>query len=132
MEFDYYDSCLLTAVCMTAGTEKGADLEAIISYIDHVDHSIIAWKEVSSGLIKLKHIGAVMIKDKKVFLSGKFDAWWPGYYQNKRRLSDLKLIDEVSGYLDKTFASSPDPHHDEKIEITEKDLLMALKAYKKS
>ena len=115
---------------MTAGSKNGADLKTIIAYIDYVDHSIISWKELSAGLIKLMKIGAVIEKNKKLFLSGKFKAWWIRYNQNKKSLTVLKQVDNVNGYLDKTYSAIRDHVHHKKIELTERDFLQALKEYK--
>ena len=115
---------------MTAGSKNGTGLRAIIAYIDYVDHSIISWKELSNGLTRLMNIGAVIEKNKKLFLSGKFKTWWLSYYQNKKGLAVLKQVDDVNGYLDKTYSAIRDHQHT-KIELTENDFLMALKEYKK-
>lgn len=130
MKFNYYDSCLLTAICLTAGNKNGTDLKGIISYIDYLDHSIITWHEVSSGLSKLKKIGAVTERNQHLFLSGKFNKWWTRTYLNKKNISAVKRVDEVNEYLDKTYSATQGNHKAVKIKFSEEDFNAALKEYK--
>ena len=130
MKFNYYDSCLLTAICLTAGNKNGTDLKGIISYIDYLDHSIITWNEVSSGLSKLKKIGAITEKDQHLFLSAKFNKWWTKTYLTKKNIRAAKQVDEVNEYLDKTYSATQGNHTVVKIKLSEEDFHAALKEYK--
>ena len=115
---------------MAASSETGADLKAIIAYIDHVDHSIISWAELFNGLNKLKSIGAITEKNKKIFLSKQFNDWWLKKYQTIRRFNALKQVEEIDAYLDKTYSAIRDHHKNQKISLIEDDLLKAIKEYK--
>ena len=130
MEFNYYDSCLLTAICTGADNENGTDLKDIIAYIDYIDHSIITWTELFNGLLKLKRIKAVREKEKKLFPEKEFREWWLKKYENKKRIYISKQVAEVNVYLNKTYSSIPDHAENIQIELTEEDFHSALEGYK--
>jgi hypothetical protein len=116
---------------MTASSETGADLKTIIAYIDYVDHSIISWAELFNGLNKLKSIGAINEKNKKIFLTKKFNAWWLKKYQTIRRFNVLKQVEEIDAYLDKTYSAIRDLHKNPEMSLIEEDdFLQAIKEYK--
>ncbi len=129
MKFGYYDSCLFLSICMA--DEGGADLKGMIAFIDYADHSIINWKELRSGLVRLKVIGAVNETDKKVFLAKPFKAWWQKVFRNSQRKTISKQVEEITEYLNTTYSTIGASRRISRTKFTEAAFIKALKEYGK-
>jgi hypothetical protein len=131
MTFEYSDAWLLEAVKFSENGDKGATLTDIVQAADYINHTIITNSEFAAGTRKLKSIGLLIEKDKRLQTTDKFKEWWTKKYGEKSRISVLTALDEIEKYLNNNFGTIEESTTKIKTEITDANLDKATKEYLK-
>ena len=129
MTFEYSDAWLLQAIRLSEHDDKGATLTDIIKTGDFTNRAIFMYSELTTGTRKLKSIGLITERDKRLFTTDKLREWWTKKFEGKRKIGIHKGMDEILKYLNKTYGTV-----DEQIietEITKQDLDKSAKEYSK-
>jgi len=129
MTFENSDAWLLQSIKFSENGDKGATLTDIVQAADYINHAIITNSEFTTGTRKLKSIGLVTEKDKRLRTTDKFNEWWTKKYGQKSRISALKTMDDIEKYLNKNFGTADEPTTEMKTEITDADLDKSAKDY---
>jgi hypothetical protein len=129
MTFRYSDAWLLEAIKFSENGDKGSTLTDIVQAADNINHAILTNSEFTTGTRKLKSIGLIIEKDKRLRTTDKFKEWWTKKYEQKSRISALKAMEEIEKYLNKNFGTVEEPSTEIKTEITDADLNKATKDY---
>lgn len=129
MTFEYSDAWLLLAIKFSENGSNGATVSGIIQAADHINHAIITNSEFTTGTIKLKSIGLITEKEKRLRTTAKFNEWWKKKHGQKTRISVAKSIDDIEKYLNKSFGKADEPMREIKTEITDEDLDKSIKEY---
>jgi hypothetical protein len=129
MTFEYSDAWLLEAIKFSENGDKGATLTDIVQAADYINHAVLTNSEFATGTRKLKTIGLVIEKDKRLQTTDKFKEWWTKKYGQKNRISVLKAMEEIEKYLNKDFETIVEPSTKIRTEITEADFDKATKEY---
>jgi len=122
MKFEYTDAWLLEAIKLSETRDQGATLTDIIQAADHINHAIMTNSEFANGTRKLKNLGLIIEKDKKLQTTDKFNEWWTKKYGLKSRFSVLKAMEEIEKYLNKNYGTIEDSTKRIDTEITDADL----------
>jgi len=131
MKFEYSDAWLLEAIKLAETGDKGATLTDIIQTADYINHAIMTNSEFTTGTRKLKNLGLIIEKDKKLKTTDKFNEWWTKKYGQKSRFSLLKAMEEIETYLNKNYGTIEDSTKGIDTEITNSDLDRATAGYHK-
>lgn len=131
MKFEYSDAWLLEAIKLSETGDKGATLTDIIKTADYINHAIMTNSEFATGTRKLKNLGLIIEKGKKLKTSDKFNEWWTKKYGQKTRFSVLKAMEEIEKYLNKNYRTIEDSTKRIDTEITDEDLDRATAEYHK-
>ncbi len=131
MKFEYSDAWLLEAIVLAETRDKGATLTDIIQAADFINHAIMTNSEFATGTRKLKNIGLIIERDKKLQTTDKFTEWWTKMYGQKSRFSVLTAMDEIEKYLNKNYGTIEDSTNGIDTEITDVDLDRAAAEYHK-
>jgi len=131
MKFEYSDAWLLEAIKLSEIGDKGATLTNIILASDYINHAIMTNSEFVTGTKKLKKIGLIIEKDKKLKTTDKFNEWWTKTYGQKSRFGVLKAMEEIEKYLNKTYGTIDNSLKGISTEITDIDLDRATVEYHK-
>ena len=129
MKFELSDAWLLEAIKLSENGGKGATLTDIIQAADYINHAILTNSEFSTGTRKLKIVGLITKKNKRLQTTNKFNEWWTKKYRQKSRISVLKAMENIEKYLNRSFGTIEEPSTEIKTEITEADLDKATKEY---
>ena|SRR5882672_3179885 len=105
MTFEYSDAWLLQSIKLSENGDKGATLIDIIQAADYINHAILTNSEFTTGTKKLKSIGLITEKDKRLETTDKFNEWWTKRYGQKNRISVLKTLEEIEKYLNKNYGT---------------------------
>jgi hypothetical protein len=131
MKFGYSDAWLLEAIKLSETRDKGATLTDIIQAADYINHAIMTNSEFATGTRKLKNLGLIIEKDKKLQTTDKFNEWWTKKYGQKSRFSILKAMEEIEKYLNKNYETIEDSTKGKDTEITDADFDRATAEYHK-
>ena len=129
MTFEYSDAWLLEAIKLSENGDKGSTLTGIVQAADYINHAILTNSEFTTGTRKLKSIGLIIEKDKRLQTTDKFKEWWTKKYGQKSRISVLKAMEDIEKYLNGSFGTIEEPSTEIKTEITDADLDKATKEY---
>jgi len=129
MTFEYSDAWLLQAIRLSEQGDKGATLTDIVATGDFTNRAIFMYSELTSGTRKLKSIGLIIERDKRLFTTDKLQEWWTKIFEGKRKIGIHKGMDEILKYLNKTYATAEEQITD--TEITKQDLDKSTKEYSK-
>ncbi len=129
MKFDYADAWLLGAIKLSESGDKGATLLGIIQAADYINHAIMTNLEFVTGTRRLKNIGLIIEKDKRLRTSDSFNEWWIKKYGPKSRMSIQKAIEEVEKYLKAQYGIMEEPTTDTQTEIADADWDKARREY---
>ena len=129
MKFEYLDAWLLEAIKLSEDGDKGAALTNIIQAADYINHAVMTNSEFAMGARKLKSLGLIIEKDKRLQTTDKFNEWWTKKYGQKSRFSILKAMENIERYLVKNFGAIEEPLREIMTEITDADLDKATKEY---
>jgi hypothetical protein len=129
MIFEYSDAWLLQAIRLSEQDDKGATLTDIVKTGDFTNRSIFSYSELTSGTRKLKSIGLITERDKRLFTTEKLREWWTKKFEGKRKIGIHKGMDETLKYLNKTYATAEEQIT--KTEITKQDLDKSTREYSK-
>ena len=129
MTFDYSDAWLLQAIKFSESEEQGATLTHVIKAADYIDHAILTYLEFSVGTKKLKSIGLIIEKDKRLQTTKQFKEWWTKKYEGKSRIVMLKVMAEIKNYLDKNFMTINEQMTEINTEFTESDFNNSVSEY---
>lgn len=102
MKFKYSDAWLLEAIKLSEIGRKGTTLTDIIHSTDYINHAIITNSEFVTGTRKLKRLGLIIEKDKRLQTTDRFNEWWAKKYGQKSRFSLLKAMEEVKNIYRRT------------------------------
>ncbi len=105
MVFHYSDALLLEAIKLSQDKDKGATVTDIIKYADYINHAIMTYSEFITGTKKLKSIGLISERNKRLQTTDKFEVWWTKKYEGKSRFGLLKTLEEIKKYLNKDFGA---------------------------
>lgn len=83
MTFESSDALLLEAVKFSEKGDKGGTLTEIIQAADYINHAIMTNSEFATGTRKLKSIGLITEKVKRLQTTDKFNEWWTKKYGQK-------------------------------------------------
>jgi hypothetical protein len=108
MKFEYSDAWLLEAIKLAETGDKGATLTDIIQTADYINHAIMTNSEFATRTRKLKNLGLIIEKDKRLKTTDKFNEWWTNEYGQKSRFSVLKAMEEIETYLNKNYGTIED------------------------
>jgi hypothetical protein len=131
MTFEYSDAWLLEAIKFSENGDKGSTLTDIIQAADYINHAIMTNSEFATGTRKLKSLGLVIEKDKRLKTTDKFNEWWTKKYGQKSRISVMKAMEEIEKYLNKNYGTIEDSTKGIDTEITDADLDRATSEYHK-
>jgi hypothetical protein len=131
MKFEYSDAWLLEAIKLSETRDKCATLTDIIQAADYINHAIMTNSEFVTGTRKLKSLGLIIEKDKKLQTTVKFNEWWTKKYGQKSRFSVLKAMEEIEKYLNKNYGTIEESTKEIDTEITNADLVRATTEYHK-
>ena|SRR5688572_30534548 len=129
MKFEYSDAWLLEAIKLSEDGDKGASLTDIIKAADYINHAIMTNSEFATGTTKLKSLGLIKEKGKRLQTTDKFNEWWRNKYGEKSRFSVLKATEEIEKYLNKNYGTIEEPTKNINTKITDADLDAAAKEY---
>ena len=131
MTFEYTDAWLLEAIKFSENDEQGATLTAIIQAADYINHAILTYKEFASGTEKLKSIGLVREKNKRLQTTETFNEWWIKKYGEGKKLAVLKVMEEIETYLNETFGTIDVHPTEQESELTIEEFKKATTDYLK-
>ncbi len=129
MTFEYSDAWLLQSVRLSEQDDNGATLTDIVKTGDYTNRAIFTYSELTTGTRKLKSIGLIAERDKRLFTTEKLRAWWTKKLEGKRKIGIHKGMDEILKYLNKTYWTVDEQAIE--TEITEQDLDKSTKEYSK-
>jgi hypothetical protein len=129
MKFEYSDAWLLEAIKLSENGDEGASLTDIVQTADYINHAILTYKEFTTGTKKLKSIGLITEKNKRLQTTEVFKEWWTKKYAGKSGIYILKALEEIEKYLDKTYGTGANQMTETATEFTETDFDKSTKEY---
>ena len=131
MTFEYSDSWLLQAIRLSEHDDKGATLIDIVKVADYTNRAIMTYSEFSTGVNKLKSIGLVTERNKRLLTTDHLKEWWTKKFDGKRKIGVHKGMDEILKYLNKTYGTVEKQMTKIGTEITDSDFDKATREYHK-
>jgi hypothetical protein len=105
MTFEYSDAWLLQAIQFSEQDDKGATLTDIVKTGDFTNRAIFSYSELTTGTRKLKSVGLITERDKRLFTTEKLREWWTKKFEGKRKIGIHKGMDEILKYLNKNYGT---------------------------
>ncbi|MGC3946384.1 MAG: hypothetical protein QM762_18000 [Chryseolinea sp.] len=131
MRFEYSDAWLLQAIKLSENGDNGTTLIGIIQAADYINHAIITWREFSIGTKKLKSIGIVVEKNRRLQTTQSFNEWWTIKFGRKNRVYIMKATEEIERYLNSNFATADSTSIEITTEISHTDWDISISDYQK-
>jgi len=129
MTFEYSDAWLLQAIRFSEQDDKGATLTDIVKTGDFTNRTIFSYSELTTGTRKLKSIGLITERDKRLFTTEKLREWWTKKFEGKRKIGIHKGMDEILKYLNKNYGTVDEQKIE--TEFTKQDLDKSVNEYNK-